>query len=229
MGLTIAPPPYLRTPYLIGSGASTGDVVIPETDRQAWFRGHVIVEEKLDGANVAVWLGEHDRLQVAGRGGVDGMDRAGQLGRLRAWCAKRLPDLTALLAGELVAYGEWLWLEHSVPYDRLPDLLIFIDLWSPSHGFLPVDERDRRSEAHGFVSPPRLFEGVLGSRERLDALFGRSAFGSADAEGLVLRRSPTQRCKILAPGFRRRSDEEWLRHRRYNHVLTDPSEERLDA
>jgi hypothetical protein len=67
----------------------------------------VPVEEKLDGANVSLWFDE-GRLRVATRGGADAMDRAGQLGRLRAWGAERHGSLVELLEGDVAAYGEWL-------------------------------------------------------------------------------------------------------------------------
>ena len=48
----------------------------------------VLVEEKLDGANVVVWL-EDERIECALRSGVGAQDRGKQLGPLRAWLAER--------------------------------------------------------------------------------------------------------------------------------------------
>ena len=83
----IEPPKYPRTPYLWRDDGRAENVV-PPGEREAWFRTPVVVEEKLDGANVSLWL-DDGQLRVASRGGAEAMDRAGQLGRLRAWGAQR--------------------------------------------------------------------------------------------------------------------------------------------
>lgn len=204
--MTADPPSYPRTPHLWPPPGRDARLVLAAHEAQRWLREPVVVEEKLDGANVSVWL--DGRLQVASRGGAGAMDRAGQLGRLRAWVAERADHLTALLADGWVLYGEWLWLQHGVGYDRLPDWLVALDLWHPGEGFAPLAERDARCSAAGLSVPPRLFSGVVGSRERLASLMTRSVLSSAAAEGLVLR-AGGRRCKVVHAGYRRLDDTGW--------------------
>jgi hypothetical protein len=203
----IQPPKYPRTPYLWRDDGRTENIV-PPGEREAWFRTPVVVEEKLDGANVCLWL-DDGQVRVASRGGVEAMDRAGQLGRLRAWGAQRHQALMELLSCGWVGYGEWLWLQHSVRYDSLPDWLVLLDLWSGSTEMVGIDLRDARAAAADLAVPPRLFEGVLGTPESLLGLLGRSAFGDETMEGVVLRRLDGSRCKIVRPGFTRRPDDSW--------------------
>jgi hypothetical protein len=165
----------------------------------------VVVEEKLDGANISVWW-ENERPYVASRGGPDAMDRAGQLGPLRGRVGAAHDQLASLLAGGWVLYGEWLWLAHTVHYNRLPDHLVVLDLWHPESGFADLTERAERARARGLVVPPRLFTGVLGSMDALLGLMGTSRFGTAPMEGVVLRRDDGARCKVLRPGFVRAGD-----------------------
>jgi len=218
----VTPPPYPRTPHLWPPQASAGRLVLPPDEAQRWLQVPVVVEEKLDGANVALWLGEPEsEVRVASRGGADARDRAGQLGRLRAWSAERREGLCRLLEGGWTLYAEWLWLEHGVNYDRLPDWLVALDLWHPEHGFVPLWKRDRRCEAADLPVPPRLFEGVLGSTQRVRDLIRQSAYSSHQtAEGLILRAPDGSRCKVVAAGHVRRSDEQWLSARRHNGVAT---------
>lgn len=218
-GLVVSqPPPYPRTPYLRAPSSKPLVKVVPAVERARWFDEPVVVEEKLDGANVAVWL-EGGESRVAGRGGVGAMDRAGQLGRLRAWAAERSRELQILLDGGMALYGEWLWLVHSIRYDRLPDWLVILDLWSAETGFLSITDRDSRASNAGFVTPPHLFSGVLGSWSRLEALLGSSAFGDDPVEGLILRRDATgERCKLVAPRFQQSSDSSWQHGRARNEL-----------
>ena len=209
----MAPPPYPRTSYLWASEAITrDDRVLAPAEISEWLRHPVVVEEKLDGANVSIWW-ERSRLQVASRGGPDAMDRGGQLGPLRSRVNAGYGQLQPLLANGLVLYAEWLWLTHTVRYDQLVDHLVVLDLWHPDEGFVELRERDRLSQAHELVVPPRLFGGVLGSEDALVKLMGRSRFGSELMEGVVLRKDDGQRCKVLRLGFVRAGDADIGRNR----------------
>ena len=158
-------------------------------------------------------------MQVAPRGGADAMDRAGQLGRLRAWAAERLPDLTVLLDDGWVLYGEWLWLRHGVAYDAAPDWLVALDLWRPDRGFAALADRDERCAAASLVLPPTLFTGVLGDRRTLEDLIGAFRLAhDAAAEGVVVRRADGQRCKVVRSGFVRRDDADWSGAREHNRL-----------
>jgi RNA ligase len=189
-----------------------GDRVLAPAEISDWLRHPVVVEEKLDGANVSIWW-EQSQLQVASRGGPDAMDRGGQLGPLRSRVNAGYGQLQPLLENGLVLYAEWLWLTHTVRYDQLLDYLVVLDFWHPDEGFVALRERDRLSRAYGLVVPPRLFDGVLGSEDSLVKLMGRSSFGSEFMEGVVLRRDDGQRCKVLRPGFVRAGDADIGRSR----------------
>lgn len=185
----MAPPPYPRTPYLWASGPCTrGNRVLAPAEIPDWLLQHVVVEEKLDGANVSIWW-EQNQLQVAGRGGLDAMDRGGQLGPLRSRVNAGYGQFRPLLENGLVLYAEWLWLTHTVRYDQLADHLVVLDFWHPDEGFVSLHERDRVSHVHELVVPPRLFDGVLGSADTVVRLMGQSRFGSELMEGVILRRT----------------------------------------
>ncbi len=203
----MSPPAYPRIPYLIAPAQLSGsDRVVSAAEVPSWFLTPVHVEEKLDGANVSLWLDER-QVQVATRGGVGAMDRAGQLGRLRAWAAERSERLTSLLADGWSAYGEWLWLRHGIPYDRLPDFLVLLDLWHPDAGMAPVAERDARASAAGLLTPPVRHSGVLRDLPALLALLGPSTYADTRAEGLVVRRlADDARCKVVDPVYQRPED-----------------------
>lgn len=194
--------------------------MLPPDEASRWLQMAVIVEEKLDGANVALWIEEPaSEVSVASRGGAGARDRAGQLGRLRAWSAERREALSQLLEGGWTLYAEWLWLEHGVHYDRLPDWLLALDLWHPEHGFAPLERRDHRCKEAGLSLPPRLFEGVLGTQQRARDLIRQSSYSSNQtSEGLILRAPDGARCKLVAGGHVRRSDEEWASARRHNEL-----------
>lgn len=218
----MTPPPYPRTSYLWPPDASVaGDRVVSAAQRSAWLQRRVVVEEKLDGANVVIWW-ENARPQVASRGGPGAMDRASQLGPLRARVNRQYDQVRSLLDGDWVLYAEWLWLTHTVHYERLPDYLVALDLWHPDSGFTDLSNRDDRVRGGGLVGPPRLFAGILGTADALVDLMGTSRLGSEPMEGVVLRRDDGASCKVLRPGFARAADDHI--GRRVNR-LVDPTSE----
>ncbi len=186
----------------------------------------VVVEEKLDGANVSIWLDASGWPQVTSRSGKAHGDRGGQLGRVNAWVGERAEALRSLLGdGSEVAYGEWLARTHSVEYDALPDWLVILDIWDPDRGYASTAERDRRAHAAGLATPPVLFRGRLGSLAALTALHDQSCVGSGPAEGLVVRIERNgrldARAKWLSPDFIRKTDAAWKTDTRMNRLRSD--------
>jgi hypothetical protein len=214
-----APPPYPRLAHLVAGRGTGDDLVLPSDEVTALLSVPVWVEEKLDGANVVVWL-EGRRVECALRAGPGAMDRAGQLGPLRAWLAHHDEAVRCLLADGAAVYAEWLLVTHAVACDRLPAYLVALDLWWPDRGFLAVDEHNRRCAEVGLVTPPEVWRGVPGRVDAVERLLGNSAWGPEPMEGLVVRSldAPPKRTKIVRAGFDRLAEGEWRRGRPRNRL-----------
>lgn len=210
-----APPPYPRIPHLVAGRGTRDDLVLGADDVAGLLARRVAVEEKLDGANVALWW-QDGRIECALRSGPGAMDRAGQLGPLRAWLAEHDPAVRLVVAPGTAAYGEWLLLTHTQAYDRLPAYLVVLDLWRDGSGFASVDDRNAACRAAGLATPPELWRGTAGHVETIEALLGPSAVGPGPMEGLVVRSldDPGVRAKVLRAGFHPLDDEAWGRGRR---------------
>ena len=219
------PPPYPRVPHLVGDRADPGDTVLDRATLGAVLQEPVLVEEKLDGANVMVWA-EGGGLQCSLRSGPGSRDRAGQLGPLRAWLAGRGAGIGAGLDDGVVLYGEWVWFTHTVAYDRLPSPLVGFDVWREDTGFAVPDERNVVLRDTVVSIPRELFRGVVGALERLESMVGPAAWGPGPMEGVVVRTldgSPPRVSKLVRPGWRVIGDDEWARGRPRNTVSTGGS------
>ena len=215
----MSPPPYPRVGHLVAGRGSRDDVTLASAAVQSLVGGEVVVEEKLDGANVSLWL-DGGQVLCGLRSGPGAMDRAGQLGPLRAWIAQHDEALRRALAGWEAVYAEWLLLSHSVGYDRLPSYLVVLDLWR-SEGFATPDERNSACAAAELPTPPEVWRGVPGSVTGVERLLGRSAFGPEPMEGLVVRTvdgRPPRLAKLLRPTFDQLDDAEWRRGRPHNRL-----------
>lgn len=156
------PPKYPRVPHLSAdSGATADDLTLSDAAREQLLAGPVVVEEKLDGANVSVWI-EDGAPRVATRGGPEAMDRGGIRGRLRGWAAEHADSLRDALGDDLALYAEWLLLPHAVAYTGLPGPLMVLDVLDlRSNAWLDITGRDSVGAAAGLPLPPKPFTGQL--------------------------------------------------------------------
>ena len=213
------PPPYPRVGHLVPGRGTRDDVALDAAAVQAFLHREVVVEEKLDGANVSLWL-EGGVVACGLRSGIDAMDRAGQLGPLRAWVAHHDGPLRQALAEYEAIYAEWLLVSHSVGYDRLPSYVVVLDLWRVG-GFATPNQRTATCAAAGLPVPPVVWRGVPGSVAAVEKLLGPSSFGPEPMEGLVVRTvdgRPPRLAKLLRPGFDQLDDAEWRRGRPHNRL-----------
>lgn len=220
-----APPKYPRIPHLgVSAAATTDDVVLDRAAHEQLLHRSVVVEEKLDGMNVTIWM-DGGVPHVATRGGERSRDRSGERGRLMRWAAGAHDALDAALGGNLALYAEWVRRRHAVAYEALPGPLVGLDVYDRhATRFLAIDERDRILAELGIPPPPRRFHGVLGSESRLLELLGRSAFAAVRAEGLVVRTPDRETvAKVVDPVYRGIGTAPWLGE---NLIASSPSARR---
>ncbi|EKM61644.1 uncharacterized protein PHACADRAFT_51353, partial [Phanerochaete carnosa HHB-10118-sp] len=128
---------FPRTPHLLNLGAATADDLVRSLLPPAAAAGaHVVVTEKVDGANMGFALSA-DRTRVVAQNRSHFVNPAShaQFRRLGAWLDARRADLYRVLdrdphfAERYVLFGEWLAATHSVAYSRLPDWFLAFDLY----------------------------------------------------------------------------------------------------
>lgn len=178
-----APPPYPRVAHLVAGRGTRDDLERSPGEVTDFLAQPVVVEEKVDGANVVIWM-EDSQVTCALRSGPGAMDRAGQLGPLRAWLAQHDEALRKVVPDGVALYAEWLLLTHSVAYDRLPAYLVALDLWRADSGFAGVDGRNRALRDTGIATPPELWRGVTGTAVAVEGMMGPSAWDRSSWRGL---------------------------------------------
>lgn len=124
-----------------------------------------------------------------------------------------------------VADGEWLLRRHTIRYDRLPGPFVGLDVLDRWFGrFLQLHERYAVLAAIDVPSPPRRFEGTLGSQVAAEKLLGSSAFGSSSAEGVIIRSirpgDGPRLAKLVDPAWTQRADDAWPMSREENIVVS---------
>lgn len=120
---------YPRTPHIQGSRLQPGD----EDLRQRCFSEiegrHVVLEEKIDGANSAISFTEGGELRLQSRGHfLTGGARERHYDLLKQWAAIHKEKFYEVLGSRYVMYGEWMYAKHSIYYDLLPNYFMEFDI-----------------------------------------------------------------------------------------------------
>jgi hypothetical protein len=171
---------YPRTRHLAGSALQPGDEDLPRADIAELRGRHLVVEEKLDGANAAVSFTPDGRLLLQSRGHyLVGGPRERHFDRLKAFAAAHKEQLWRVLGARYVVYGEWLYAKHTIFYDRLPEYFVEFDVLDrEADEFLSTARRLELLAPLGLAHAPVLAEGPLGREDELRRLIGPSRFKS---------------------------------------------------
>lgn len=211
---------FPHTPHLawLGSGTPRDDKVLTLSEAEQLMDGELIVEEKVDGANLGFSMSEDGTLQCQNRGSFLETDAmSGQWKPLRRWLATHHQALIEALWPDLMLFGEWCYAVHSVRYTGLPDWFLAFDVYDRKRGeFFSVDGRDEFARCLGLAVVPELGRGRF-DLTRLRSLLGQSMLTDGPAEGLYLRREAgghlVSRAKLVRPEFVQTIDAHWSKRR----------------
>lgn len=208
---------FPHTPHLawLGEGSPRDDKVLSPNEVTALLAGNVVVEEKLDGANVGLSLAPDGGLRAQNRGHYLAEPHAGQFARLPAWLAQHGDGLRSVLTPNLILFGEWCAARHSLGYATLPDWFLLFDVYDRSADrFWSSARRNALARSAGLVTVPQVLHGKA-TVPTLKKLVGDTAsrYRAGALEGVVIRRESVDWCearaKLVRPDFTQTIDTHW--------------------
>jgi hypothetical protein len=175
---------YPRTPHLEGSRLQAGDFDLSQVSFAEIAGRHLVVEEKIDGANCGISFDGSGNLLLQSRGHyLLGGPREQQFAMFKQWANEHLAVLADCLSDRYLMYGEWMFAKHTVFYNRLPSYFLEFDVLDRrNETFLSTDRR--RDLLHGLPihSVPILHKGPLNRLSQIRSLIGHSSFIDAHAK-----------------------------------------------
>ncbi len=208
---------YPHTPHLawLGDNPPRDDKVLSSSEAQALLAGEVVVEEKVDGANLGFSLDSVGQLQAQNRGQCLAYPASGQFARLPQWLAMHGESLKSVIDPQWIVFGEWCAARHSLAYDRLPDWWLAFDVYDRKSGrFLPTSGRNDLAKRSGLSVTAELFRGhaTLASLTRLVSE-ASSRYRNGALEGIVVRAdrllAPPARAKLVRADFTQAISSHW--------------------
>ncbi|HSK00555.1 MAG TPA: RNA ligase family protein [Kofleriaceae bacterium] len=170
---------YPRTHHLEGSRLQPGDHDLAQVPLETLRGAHCVIEEKLDGANTGISLGQDGRLRLQSRGHVlTGGARERHWDLFKVWARTHEAAIAARLAPGVTLYGEWLYAKHTVFYDELPHYFLEFDIRDETGAFWSTARRRAHLAGSPIASVPVLWEGVVEKPAKLPGLVARSLYKS---------------------------------------------------
>lgn len=224
--------PFFRfphTPHLawLAPGRPRDDKVLAPTEVAELLSGEVVVEEKVDGANLGFSVDAQGILQGQNRGSYVSLDAPqGQWKPLKRWLQPRRHALAEALTPDLVLFGEWCYAAHSVRYSRLPDWFLAFDVYDRDKAeFWSSERRNAFVRQLDIAAVPELGRGHF-SIDALKRLMGHSQLTDSLLEGLYVRREASgqlhARAKLVGAEFVQAIDEHWSKRQLLPNQLAAP-------
>ncbi len=169
---------YPRTPHLEGSRLQPGDEDLSQVPFSEIAGRHIVIEEKIDGANTAVSFAPGGELLLQSRGHyLTGGYREKHYQLFKQWATIQRPLLWEALGARYILYGEWMYAKHTIYYDALPHYLMAFDLYDrETDRFLDTPGRCALTAGLPVCHVPVLGEGVFRRPEQVLRLLGDSRF-----------------------------------------------------
>ncbi|MFY0664515.1 MAG: RNA ligase family protein [Natronospirillum sp.] len=208
---------FPHTPHIVwlGEGKPRDDKVLSPHEAEDLLAYTILVEEKLDGANLGISLGADGQLCLQNRGQYLIEPYVGQFSRLSSWLAQHQWLFTERLSSDWILFGEWCAATHSLDYESLPDWFLVFDVYDRQHHcFWSSTRRNALAMELGLATVPALFEGKT-SLENLKQLLegSTSCYRTGAPEGLIIRKETDQWCerraKLVRAEFTQSIGEHW--------------------
>lgn len=199
----------------LGKQGVREDKCMSPQERDEFLAGEIIVEEKVDGANLGVSFDDGGNVFLQNRGHRLTAPLDGQWRPLRRWVEQREDRLFEFAEDRYVLFGEWCYARHSVCYDALPDWFVLFDVYDRRcKRFFSVARRNVVAERLSLAHVPEVARGYF-TFQQLSKMEFKSTYGSEPAEGIYLRRDEGEwlgkRSKLVRPAFRQSIETHWSR------------------
>ncbi len=210
---------FPHTPHItwLGEGTPRDDKVLSHIEAENLLVAVVVVEEKIDGANLGISVNQDGELRLQNRGDYLREPFTGQFKKLSTWITPRKNDLISMLGDTLILFGEWCAARHSVAYDRLPDWFLVFDIYdSSTRRFWSTKRRNELAALLDLPVVSELSRGITTLPSLKDLVLNNpSRYRGGMMEGLVIRQESEDwletRAKLVRPDFTQAIDEHWRR------------------
>ncbi|WP_296187997.1 RNA ligase family protein [Pseudomonas sp. UBA1879] len=208
---------FPHTPHLtwLANGRPRDDKVLSPAEVEEILSAPIVIEEKLDGANLGLSIGPDGAIRVQNRGNYLSPPFTGQFEKLKPWLKLHEDSIFDSLDESVIVFGEWCAARHSLDYVDLPDFFLGFDVYDRNNNsFWSTDRRNTLLSESGLASVSLIARGLYKIDELKKIASGKSSvYRNGNMEGIVVRKENSdfliQRAKIVRSEFTQAIQEHW--------------------
>jgi|TARA_B100001057_G_scaffold458808_1_gene508425 ATP-dependent RNA circularization protein (DNA/RNA ligase family) len=208
---------FPQTPHVtwLGTDSPREDKVLSKGEVADLLSSEVLVEEKLDGANLGISIDSNFELQVQNRGQYLRTPFTGQFSRLNGWLGQHSFRLIDNLRPGQILFGEWCAARHSMDYTSLPDWFLLFDVYDlQKKKFWSSHRRNSFASKLGLKVVPNLYQGKIELNQLVELLANsESHYRAGPPEGIIIRKQSDQWCearaKLVRASFSQSIEDHW--------------------
>lgn len=164
-----------RTLHIEGSRLARGETD-PDAIQFSKLKGQfLVIEEKVDGSGVSIFLDNHLDLQIWHRGSpISGAEYR----PLQSWAENHWEDLLFLLGERYILFGEWMYHKHTIFYDQLPHFFLESDIYDQDRQiWLSTNARNDLLKGHPYLKQVPVMAALKpASLSQMTSLVGKSTY-----------------------------------------------------
>jgi ATP-dependent RNA circularization protein (DNA/RNA ligase family) len=208
---------FPHTPHIawLGTGEPRGDKVLTSQEARILLQGEVIIEEKLDGANLGISFNVAGDIRIQNRGSYLAAPYNGQFLKLGQWLRQHEDALFDHLESQYILFGEWCAAKHSLSYANLPDWFLVFDVYDKmAQQFWSIERRNQLVSSIGLLPTPQIQQGHFNLAKLKQIVMDHpSHFRQGVMEGIIIRKEVAgwlkDRAKLVRPDFLQAIDSHW--------------------
>ena len=210
---------YPSTPHFSTSNINDvrADKTLEDRVQNDIFNHEIVVEEKIDGANLGISFDHEANIVLQNRGALLIPPFFGQWQYLEKWLSLKRDLIFDVLGDRYILFGEWCYAKHSILYTHLPDYFLAFDIYDKKHNtFIDFTRRNNLLELMHITAVPLIAQGFY-SLDVLPRFIKKSVYANEISEGIYVRASNKDetyfRAKIVRDSFTQNIKEHWSSNR----------------
>jgi protein-tyrosine phosphatase/predicted kinase len=220
--------PRTRHLYSLGS-AERNDLLMTQSEQNEFLNKEIYVEEKIDGANLGISI-DIDTMEIKyqNRSHYVTYNTQPQFIKLVQWqneYGNQLYDI--LIPGQHILFGEWMYMKHSMSYDKLPNYFVVFDLYDKKIGkFYTRTQITKILSNTNIPLVPLIYHGKIKNKNQiLTLLKSRSQYCDQQIEGLYFKISDNDdkyiinRSKVVRSDFIIDNSKFWTHNSKPNKLI----------